>query len=51
MTTVADILRAKNNSPVHSVAPTDTMLAALQLMSDKGIGALLVLDGGRSPAS
>lgn len=47
MTTVADILRAKNNSPVHSVAPTDTMLAALQLMSDKGIGALLVLDGGR----
>ncbi|MBP7354190.1 MAG: CBS domain-containing protein, partial [Comamonas sp.] len=27
--------------------PTDTMLAALQLMSDKGIGALLVLDGGR----
>jgi len=46
MTTVADILRAKNNSPVHSVAPTDTMLAALQRMSDQGIGALLVLDGG-----
>lgn len=47
MTTVADILRAKNNSPVHSVAPTDTMLAALQRMSDHGIGALLVLEGGR----
>lgn len=47
MTTVADILRAKNNSPVHSVAPNDTMLAALQRMSEHGIGALLVLEGGR----
>lgn len=45
MTTVADILRAKNNSPMHSVAPSDTMLAALQRMSDYGIGALLVMEG------
>ena len=47
MTTVADILRAKNNSPVHSMAPGDTMLAALQRMSEHGIGALLVMEGGR----
>lgn len=47
MSTVADILRAKNNSPVHSVAPQDTMFAALQRMSDHGIGALLVLEGER----
>lgn len=47
MTTVADILRAKHNSPVYSVAPQDTMLTALQRMSDHGIGALLVLEGER----
>lgn len=44
MTTVADILRAKNNSPVHSVAPSDSMLAALLRMAEHGIGALLVLE-------
>ncbi|MDR3004717.1 MAG: CBS domain-containing protein [Acidovorax sp.] len=47
MTTVADILRAKNNSTMHSVAPNDTMLVALQRMSDYGIGALLVMEGER----
>lgn len=47
MTTVADILRAKQNHTVHSVAPSDTMLQALQRLSDHGIGALLVLEGDR----
>lgn len=47
MTTVSDILRAKNHSVVHSVLPSDTMLAALQRMSEHGIGALLVLEGER----
>ena len=46
MTTVAEILRAKGNSTIYSVSPSDTMLAALQLMADKSIGALLVLEGG-----
>ena len=46
MTTVADILRAKGNSTIFSVTPADSMLAALQLMAEKGIGALLVLDPG-----
>lgn len=46
MTTVAEILRAKGNSTIHSVSPSDTMLIALQLMADKSIGALLVLEGG-----
>lgn len=45
MTTVADILRAKGNSAIHSVEPSDTMLTALQRMAEKGIGALLVLSG------
>ena len=46
MTTVAEILRAKGNSTIHSVSPSDTMLTALQLMADKSTGALLVLEGG-----
>ena len=46
MTTVAEILRAKGNSTIHSVSPSDTMLTALQLMADKSIGALLVLEDG-----
>ena len=46
MTTVAEILRAKGNSTIYSVSPSDTMLAALQLMAEKSIGALLVLEGG-----
>ena len=46
MTTVAEILRTKGNSTIYSVSPSDTMLAALQLMAEKSIGALLVLEGG-----
>lgn len=48
MTTVAEILQAKlHTSTVYSVAPGDTVLTALRLMADKGLGALLVLDAGR----
>ncbi|MFT4241212.1 MAG: CBS domain-containing protein [Acidovorax sp.] len=45
MTLVADILKRKPNATVHSVRPTDTVLQALRLMADKGIGALLVTEG------
>ena len=45
MTTVADILRDKGNSAIYSVSPGSTMLDALKLMAEKGVGALLVLDG------
>lgn len=45
MTTVADILRDKGSSAIFSVSPTNTMLDALKLMAEKGIGALLVLEG------
>ena len=45
MTTVADILRDKGNSAIFSVTPNNTMLDALKLMAEKGIGALLVLEG------
>ncbi|AVP57440.1 CBS domain-containing protein [Pulveribacter suum] len=45
MTTVAEILKSKPDAQVHSVAPSDSVLTALQRMADKGIGALMVLQG------
>ena len=44
MKTVRDILKAKG-SDVFSVRPDDTVFDSLQLMADKGVGALLVMDG------
>lgn len=46
MTAVADILKSKSDTAVHSIGPDDSVFDALQRMADKGIGALLVLDGG-----
>lgn len=45
MKTVADILKAKPSAQVHSIWPTATVLEAISLMADKGIGALVVCDG------
>jgi CBS domain-containing protein len=44
MKTVSDILNSKGHD-VWSVSPGDTVFDSLQLMADKGIGALLVMDG------
>lgn len=44
MTAVADILKSKASSAVHTIAPTDSVLDALRRMADKGIGALLVME-------
>jgi CBS domain-containing protein len=46
MTTVAEILKSKSSAQIYSVAPSDTILSALRLMADKGIGALLVMEDG-----
>ena len=46
MKTVRDILRDKGHS-VWSVAPDATVLEALELMAEKNVGAVLVLDGDR----
>jgi CBS domain-containing protein len=46
MATVRDIL-AKKGSSVISVAPSETVLRAAELMSDRGIGGLVVTSGGR----
>jgi CBS domain-containing protein len=44
MTTAHDILRFKGQT-VHSVRPDDTVLAALGIMAEHDIGAVLVRDG------
>lgn len=45
MTAVADILKSKANPTVHAIGPDDSVFDALQRMADKGIGALLVMEG------
>ena len=47
MTAVADILKSKGEGTVHSIGPDDSVYDALQRMADKGIGALLVMEGDR----
>lgn len=44
MRTVGQLLQDKGHK-VWSVTPTTTVYEALELMADKGIGALVVLDG------
>lgn len=44
MKTVANMLQLKGPE-VWSVAPTDSVYEALQLMAEKGIGAVAVMDG------
>ena len=46
MKTVAEILAAKGPD-VHSVEPDASVYSALEIMADKGVGALLVMDGDR----
>ena len=47
MTAVADILKSKGEAIVHTIGPNDSVFDALQRMADKGIGALLVMEGER----
>lgn len=44
MQTVRDLLRAKGPE-VHAVAPDAAVIDALRLMAQKGIGAVLVMEG------
>ncbi|WP_137819974.1 CBS domain-containing protein [Pseudomonas sp. 2FG] len=45
MKTVAEILKSKSHSTIFSVSPTTSVLDAVTLMAEKGIGALVVLEG------
>ncbi|HEX9216877.1 MAG TPA: CBS domain-containing protein [Gemmatimonadales bacterium] len=46
MPTVREIL-AKKGSDVLTIAPGETVLRAAQVMNDRGIGGLVVAEGGR----
>lgn len=46
MKTVAQILQSKGEA-VWTVTPSATVYEALSLMSDKGVGALVVAEGGK----
>lgn len=45
MKSVADILRSKPQQQVHTIWPSATVLEALTMMADRGIGALVVVEG------
>ena len=45
MHTVQQILNQKNSNNIFAVAPDDTVFEAIQLMADKHIGAVLVMEG------
>ena len=45
MQTVSHILRSKSNQVVHHVAPNAPVKDALKLLAEKGVGALMVMEG------
>lgn len=45
MTTVLQIIKTKPNQEVLSVRPDQTVFEAIELMSEKNVGALLVMEG------
>lgn len=47
MTSVAKILQTKQHKDVYSIAPDARVIEAVRMMADKGIGALLVMEGER----
>ncbi len=47
MITVRDLLAGKRTKEVWSIAPDATVYQALELMAEKNIGALLVMEGDR----
>jgi CBS domain-containing protein len=47
MTTVRNLLEAKENETNFSVASTDTVLQAIKIMAEARIGAVLVTEGGK----
>lgn len=45
MKTVADILKAKGITQTYTIHPAATVLEAITLMAEKGIGAVVVTEG------
>ena len=47
MKNVKEILRSKAKSDVYTIAPDATVLSAIQLMAEKSIGSLLVMESNK----
>ncbi|WER46068.1 CBS domain-containing protein [Cupriavidus sp. WKF15] len=47
MTTARQVVESKPSQAIFSIPPTATVYAALQLMAEKGIGAVLVMEHGK----
>ena len=47
MSTVRDIIRKKGSNEIWSIAPDATVYDAMQMMADRGVGALLVMTGNQ----
>lgn len=45
MKTVAQLIATKPDANVYGIAPTATVLESIRLMAEKGIGALVVMEG------
>lgn len=45
MTSVAQVLKSKQEQVVHTIGANDSVYDAIRLMAEKHIGALVVLDG------
>ena len=44
MQTVRELLASKSPE-IHAVAPQDAVIDAIRLMAEKGVGAVLVMEG------
>jgi CBS domain-containing protein len=47
MKTAADLLRSKAHQSIYTITPAASVFDAVQLMADKDIGALLVMEGDK----
>lgn len=47
MKTIAELLKLKSDQHTHTISPQATVLEAITLMAEKGIGALVVTEGDR----
>lgn len=47
MKTVKDVLEAKGNSQIWSISSNVSVFEAVNMMDEKNVGALLVIDGGK----
>jgi len=45
MTTVAQVIKNKSEQDIFTISPEATVLEAIKIMADKGIGALVVAEG------